>query len=633
MKHLRKVMTLVLAALCALAVATPAWAGSKITPTTGDGSIKVTNSTTSVSLDGRTFRAYKLLDVKSATTGQDGEYDKVAYTVPAEMVPFFTSNTATGLNLNLTGISTTAPSAALDSAVTKALSAMDDDSAAIIAFAEKALAWCKENADYYEATGAATGATDVTFSNLPLGYYLVQDTTVPTAGDDDAVSAVILDTTTPKQTIVVKASTVPSDKSITGINTGEQGETNVTSRQLYQKDTDGQAKVSDVSVGDIVHFQVDSKVPDTRGYNYYKFVVNDTLDKGLKLDKSTIKVTVDGAEYTVANGGIEVTTDPATPTGEAATTLKIVLKDALAKFTAANVAVGDDIAITYDAELIDKAPVGQAVENKVTIDYTNNPNVDVDKTSDDFKNTDPKGTTPEVKTKTYTTEITILKVDENGSPLANAEFTLTGKSAHKTVVKQQVFSEATSFAASDVKYWKLKDGSYTTQDPETVGEGGQPKYDLTKYADYKDGDDLTAAASYKKYKLNDTTAITDDENSDQKVVVKTDDNGVVTFSGLSEGNYTITETQVPTGYNGIDPINVTITFAYDETNGGTFTCSTNNLTADGDNTFSTTIVNNSGTELPSTGGMGTTILYTVGGILIAAGGIWLVTKKRLSAME
>ena len=42
------------------------------------------------------------------------------------------------------------------------------------------------------------------------------------------------------------------------------------------------------------------------------------------------------------------------------------------------------------------------------------------------------------------------------------------------------------------------------------------------------------------------------------------------------------------------------------------------------------VVNNAGTLLPSTGGIGTTIFYVVGGILVAAAGVLLITKKRMS---
>lgn len=60
--------------------------------------------------------------------------------------------------------------------------------------------------------------------------------------------------------------------------------------------------------------------------------------------------------------------------------------------------------------------------------------------------------------------------------------------------------------------------------------------------------------------------------------------------------------------------------------GGTFT-----ISQEKDKAITTTITNLSGTELPSTGGMGTTILYVIGAILVIGAGILLVTKKRMNA--
>ena len=43
------------------------------------------------------------------------------------------------------------------------------------------------------------------------------------------------------------------------------------------------------------------------------------------------------------------------------------------------------------------------------------------------------------------------------------------------------------------------------------------------------------------------------------------------------------------------------------------------------------VLNQTGTELPSTGGMGTTLFYVVGGLLVAVAVVLLVTKKKMSA--
>ena len=48
-------------------------------------------------------------------------------------------------------------------------------------------------------------------------------------------------------------------------------------------------------------------------------------------------------------------------------------------------------------------------------------------------------------------------------------------------------------------------------------------------------------------------------------------------------------------------------------------------------TLSTNVVNKSGSTLPSTGGMGTTLFYVVGGLLVAVAVVLLVTKKKMSA--
>ena len=48
---------------------------------------------------------------------------------------------------------------------------------------------------------------------------------------------------------------------------------------------------------------------------------------------------------------------------------------------------------------------------------------------------------------------------------------------------------------------------------------------------------------------------------------------------------------------------------------------------------STTVTNKSGAELPSTGGMGTTLFYVVGGLMVAGAAIALIAKNRVAKME
>lgn len=110
-----------------------------------------------------------------------------------------------------------------------------------------------------------------------------------------------------------------------------------------------------------------------------------------------------------------------------------------------------------------------------------------------------------------------------------------------------------------------------------------------------------------------------------------------TFSGLDDGDYKLSETTTPNGYNTIDDVEFTVTADHDITSDSP---ALNSVTGTGSLTFTssttagsltTKVVNKKGSVLPSTGGMGTTILYVVGTILVLAAGILLVTKKRMDA--
>ena len=111
-----------------------------------------------------------------------------------------------------------------------------------------------------------------------------------------------------------------------------------------------------------------------------------------------------------------------------------------------------------------------------------------------------------------------------------------------------------------------------------------------------------------------------------------------TWSGLDDGDYKLVETTTPSGYNTIPDIEFTISAGhvdgdspYLNTLSGNVTSGTATFTADvNDGSLSTDVVNNSGTQLPSTGGIGTTIFYVLGSVLVIGAAVLLVTKKRMS---
>ena len=228
---------------------------------------------------------------------------------------------------------------------------------------------------------------------------------------------------------------------------------------------------------------------------------------------------------------------------------------------------GDKIVVTYTATLDANAVVGgNGNPNKVKLEYSNNPN------------DQGTGETPEKTVVVFTYKTIINKVtkgtDGNNVPLAGAEFTLS------------------KFIAS---------------------EGGRD----------------TVTVNGTEYHGTWSSGVT---------VVPTNTGNIAnvfTFSGLDAGIYRLTETKTPEGYNTIDPVYFEIVATKDGTkvtnmegkavNGSeiSFTENTTN------GSLSADVINNAGTTLPSTGGMGTTVFYVVGGGLMAVAVVLLVTKKRM----
>ena len=236
------------------------------------------------------------------------------------------------------------------------------------------------------------------------------------------------------------------------------------------------------------------------------------------------------------------------------------------------------ITVEYTAKLNENAVLGSAGNpNKVYLEYSNNPNK-----SESGENHET-GKTPEDTVIVFTYQTIINKVDSENKPLTGAAFKLE-------------------------KLIKGKDGAAGTW------------------------------TTVKEFTVDETTTS-------------------FTFSGLDDGQYKLTETKTPAGYNTIDPIYFVIEATHDETadaptlktlnayltdaNGNKQTemkdgervnidLGTVDLTA---GSITTTVVNKSGSELPSTGGIGTTIFYVLGGVLVLAAVVLLVTNKRMSGAE
>ena len=109
------------------------------------------------------------------------------------------------------------------------------------------------------------------------------------------------------------------------------------------------------------------------------------------------------------------------------------------------------------------------------------------------------------------------------------------------------------------------------------------------------------------------------------------------FTGLDDGQYILTETVAPEGYNTMDPITFNVIASHDTVSADPKLTDLNGNPVNGEieftankdkGTLTAAVVNYQGDELPSTGGMGTTILYAAGVILILAAGAFLVMQKK-----
>lgn len=236
------------------------------------------------------------------------------------------------------------------------------------------------------------------------------------------------------------------------------------------------------------------------------------------------------------------------------------------------VTANSKIVVEYTAKLNSSAQVGlQGNENEVYLEFANNPNQSGDGTVD-------TGRTPTDEVVVFTYELDVTKVDGNDTAikLSGAEFKLKNSAG---------------------KWAKVDVNNKITEWVDTEAEGST----LTSGSD-----------------------------------------GIFKVIGLDAGKYYLKETKAPVGYNLLEnEIELTIAATLSEISNysGTpdnaltrLTITVGNDTVNGDistGIVSTTVKNNAGTVLPSTGGIGTTLFYVIGGVLVLAAIVLLVTRRRM----
>ena len=144
---------------------------------------------------------------------------------------------------------------------------------------------------------------------------------------------------------------------------------------------------------------------------------------------------------------------------------------------------------------------------------------------------------------------------------------------------------------------------------------------------YKMSGDKKLYAQVENGKLNGWVG-----TANENCVLTSGEDGKFSLAGLDDGTYFIEEINPLPGYNSIDPVEIQVngnTKNGQNGNGATSELESVAFTVGSETQNAITIVNNAGTTLPSTGGMGTTVFYVVGGGLMAVAVVLLVTKKRM----
>ena len=566
MKNAKRFASLLLALVMVFAMAISVSAA----PTeieAGTGSILIKDNGT-VKASEKTFAAFKILDLK-AYVNEEGVITTYEYTVPAGMEDFY----ADRYSQDKTAVDFLA-------GVTAGIEAETD----LYAFARAAIT----------AAGAA-GIAPVSgeaveggyqFSDLALGYYAIEDTTGAGA---IPVSAIVLTSGTPNVEIEVKADKPSVEKKIDDDNNLDT--------------TNDRVDINDAAIGDTITYVLSSKVPAMTGYDKYFFIMKDHMSAGLTYDNNMV-VTIGSKTLTEGTDYILTVTE----NEDGTTDLKIVFVNFIQYNTASD--IGKAIQVAYTATLNNDAVLNPAPNtNDVYLQYSNNPEVDYNgenepNEEDEDEGKDPLGETPKDEVETHTTALQIIKTDVEGNRLTGAEFSITGETMNVVRLVKEVFT-----ADENGAYWKLTDGTYTTDDPNAEG------MDQTKYESLTD-----------KYSKN--TEVTFQQKTGETIsaTAVVGDDGVLRFEGLPAGVYTIKETKAPEGYNMLTQ-ELVVTIGWDAEN--------KDFTFDGaaeiDNIGSITVINRNGNEMPETGGMGTTVFYVLGGVLLVAALVILVSRKRMGA--
>lgn len=445
-------------------------------------------------------------------------------------------------------------------------------------------------------------------TDLTGGYYFVKSANED--GKTDVANTRYMLEVVGNATVAAKNGVPTVDKKVQNANNKPNGT------------TEDFADTTTAQIGQTVNFKLTGTLPSNYDdyYKNYAYTFDDTLSEGLTLTEKQknelfVKVYASqneaaqdkdgssdsiGTKLTAKSGGTgNYTVTVTSPSNDTKTTsLKVAFDDlkTINKDNNALITKNSVIVVYYSATINGSATVGGAGnQNSVKLEYSNDPN-----------NTGT-GTTKsnEVSVFTFKLDITKIKKGDENTKLSGAKFVLSTSADLKIDV-----TESDANLSENVKNSLIK------------VTGSTPDYVIN------DGTNTSATAQYIMETASDSTNL-----------------GQLNITGLNKGVYYLYETKAPEGYNRItEPIKIEITEATTTEKNANSEFSVTSLkykindgdAKDGittDGVIKANVENTSGSTLPSTGGMGTKLFYTIGGILMAGAAIVLVVRKRRSDAE
>ena len=527
-----------------------------------------TDITISKATNGDEFSAYRLLNLTTSTEGGTTNY---SYTVNNKYQTVL-KQAIDELNGDAAGAPTT--DAEIIDYITKNVASNDSTDATKVTarkFAETVRTKITSDPSITaDKTTTKTESQDAQFTNMDQGYYLIVQTAAASA-DGNTMSQVILDTHGQSATkVTVKKDSVSLTKKVQENQDG-----------VDNPAADNWQDGADYNIGDMVPFQLTGTLPtDYANYNAYKYVFHDSASNGLtfNVNNAELKVyAVNGdtkTELKKAADASDATGYNVIATGLTGETFQVQftnLKQAQAAESSETVTINKDtkIVVEYKAKLNNDAKRGaMGNPNEAWLEFSNNQ---------------------------YNTG--------EGSP--------TGKTPHDKVI---VFT-----------------------------------FDIVvnKYKNHVDEQHKLNNAGFTLYKSTDGTSWT----KAQELKNDANNTNVFQFTGLDSGYYKIEESKVPDGFTKADDVIFKVVATYDTDSatpsltklevqkidgtvisgdGKTFTISAQDASANAQ--INTDIVNKSGSRLPSTGGMGTVLLYVAGiAVFVLAGATLVMALRRRNA--